>query len=67
MIRTNVHPYVYMTKYALKHFKEHANEHNHLNAMTYTSSTAAWMPAGKFFGPYCGTKTHNVVLSNLVR
>ena len=66
MTKTNVHPYIYMTKYALRHFIEHAGEHNHRTALTYVSSTAAWMD-GKFFGPYCGTKTHNLVLANLVR
>ena len=66
MIKTNVHPYVYMTKYALKHFAEHANGHSHLNAITYVSSTAAWVDL-QYFGPYAGTKTHNLVLSKLVR
>ena len=43
MIKTNVHPYVYMTKYALQHFSQRASEHSHKNAITFVSSTAAWV------------------------
>ena len=66
MIKTNVHPYVYMTKYALKHFSENAASHQHQNALLYTSSTAAMIDF-PMFGTYAGTKTHNFALANMVR
>ena len=66
MIKTNVHPYVYMTKYALLHFKATSKAHNHRNAMLYTSSSAAHANI-TFFGVYAGTKTHNYVFANLIR
>ena len=63
MIKTNVHPYVYMTKPALKHFRETRDSHNKVNGMIYVSSSAAFMNSS-LFGPYAGTKTHNLVLAN---
>ena len=66
MIKTNVHPYVYITKYALLHFKQKASEHSHKNAISYVSSTNAWTDS-TYFATYAGTKTHNWVLSRLVR
>ena len=33
LIRTNVHPYVLLTKYATMHFREHKDSHNHKNAL----------------------------------
>jgi len=66
MIKTNVHPYVYMTKHAIQHFLLHEKAHNHLNALVYVSSSAAFADM-QLFGPYAGTKTHNLVLGNMVR
>lgn len=66
MIKTNVHPYVYMTKYALQHFSQNAATHQHKIALLYTSSTAAMIDF-PLFSTYCGTKTHNVVFANLIR
>jgi len=66
MIKTNVHPYVYMTKYALKHFDEQASAHRNLNALVYVSSTAAWVSL-TYFSMYAGTKMHNWKLASLVR
>ena len=66
MIKTNVHPFVYMSKYAVKHFLEKRDVHApHKNAMTFTSSMAAicWMP---FTATYSGTKSHNFVLGRLL-
>ena len=64
MIKTNVHPYVYMAKYATNHFIANAENHNHKNAMLFTSSMAAhvWMPN---YGVYAGTKTHNMIFADL--
>lgn len=66
MIKTNVHPYVYMSKYALKHFEENANLHKNQNLMLYTSSMAATMDM-TYFGVYAGTKTFNFAFANLIR
>jgi short-subunit dehydrogenase len=66
MIKTNVHPYVFMTKYALKHFQDVAISHQHKNALLYSSSTASMIDF-PMFSTYCGTKTHNVALANMVR
>ena len=65
MIKINVHPYVYMTKYALLHFMANADSHSHQNALLYTSSMAAytWMPASAV---YSATKAHNLALANMV-
>ena len=65
MIKTNVHPYIYMTKYAMKHFKEHKEGHQHKTALLYTSSLAAeaWLPN---MGVYAGTKMHNASLARMV-
>ena len=66
MIRVNVHPYVYMTKYALKHFDDKANEHKKRNAIVYISGMACWfgMP---YFGVAAGSKAFSYGLSNLTR
>ena len=64
VIRTNVHPYVYMTKYALKHFKEKRGKHGHKNALIYTSSITAWI-SFPFFSIYSSTKLHNSILASL--
>ena len=66
MIKTNVRPYIFMSKYALQHFIEHAGEHNHRNALIYVSGTAAFadMP---YMATYIGTKKHSYALSSLLR
>ena len=66
MIQTNVNPYVYMSKYAINHFKKHSKKHNHLNALTYVSSSAAFA-APPYMGAYMATKAHNYVIANMVR
>lgn len=66
MIKTNVHPYVYMTKPALNHFRATRDQHMQKNAMIYVSSSVVYMN-GALFGPYTGTKTHNLVFANQVR
>ena len=66
MIKTNVHPYVYMSKYAMQHFASNAADHSHLNALVYVSSVAAFV-YGPYYGPYASTKVHNWHLANLVR
>lgn len=66
MIKTNVHPYVYLTKYALQHFSQNAASHQHKTALLYTSSTAAQVDF-PLMSSYSGTKTHNVVFANLIR
>lgn len=66
MIKTNVHPYVYMTKPALNHFRETSDQHSLKNAMIFTSSSVTYMN-GALFGAYAGTKTHNLVFANQVR
>ncbi len=43
MIKTNVHPYVYMSKYAMRHFEANKEDHRHKNALIYVSSTAAFI------------------------
>ena len=58
MIKTNVHPYVYMSKYAMQHFAANSDKHSHKNALLFTSSTACWF-TGPNMSVYCGTKTHN--------
>ena len=65
MIKTNVHPYVFMSKYALLHFRSNLEKHDHKNALLYTSSMAAfcWMPNTAV---YSGTKAHNFYLGKLV-
>lgn len=65
MIKTNLHPYVYMAKYAIQNFLENKGGHGHRNALTFTSSSAAY---GKipFFGVYASTKAHNAVLGSMV-
>ena len=65
MIKTNVHPYVYMSKYAMKHFAATKDQHKHKNAMIYVSSTAG-LVFSPYFGLYSGTKTHNWYLGRLV-
>ena len=66
MIKTNVHPYIYMTKYALPHFISNADSQSHRNAMIYVSSSFAYFQA-PFVGPYCGTKIHNLFFANMIR
>ena len=65
MIKTNVHPYVYMAKYATRHFLELKDVTEHKFAMTFTSSLAAmvWMPN---FAAYAGTKAHNYMLAKML-
>lgn len=65
MIKTNVHPFVYMSKYALLHFRSNADKHDHKNAMLYTSSMAAfcWMSNTAL---YSATKAHNFYLAKQV-
>ena len=67
-IKTNVHPYIYMTKYAILHFlnfKDTATSDQHKFAMTFTSSMAAFVRIPNF-GVYGGTKNHNFVLGKLI-
>ena len=33
LIKTNVHPYVLLAKYATMHFKQHKDEHRHKTAL----------------------------------
>lgn len=33
LIKTNVHPYVLLAKYATMHFKQHKDEHKHKDAL----------------------------------
>ena len=65
MIKTNVHPYVFMAKYATRHFLELKDATEHKFAMTFTSSLAAmvWMPN---CAVYSGTKAHNYMLAKLL-
>lgn len=65
MIKTNVHPYVYMSKYAILHFRANMSQHSNKNALLYTSSCSAfwWMPNTAV---YAGTKAHNYYLGALV-
>ena len=65
MLKTNVHPYVYMSKYAMKHFAEKAGEHSHRNALIYVSSLSS-MGDLPYFTAYAGTKTHNYITARLV-
>ena len=65
-IKTNVHPYVYMTKYALQHFEANAALHTHRNLMVYISSLAALSDL-TYFSHYAGTKTFGHRLANAVR
>jgi short-subunit dehydrogenase len=65
MLKTNVHPYVYMTKYALQHFENQSQFHKHKNAMIYLSSGVSEV-AVPYFGPYSGTKMHNDRLASTV-
>ena len=64
-IKTNVHPYVYMTKYALLHFLNFKDTTDHKFAMTYTSSMAAFVRIPNF-AEYGGTKNHNYMLGKLL-
>ena len=66
MIKTNVHPYIYMTKYALPHFISNADSQSHRNAMIYVSSSAAYAQC-VYMGPYAATKSHNLYFANMIR
>jgi len=66
MIKTNVHPYVFMTKYALQHFEANSPLHTNRNLMIYVSSMAALVDI-TYYGPYSGTKTFNHRFANAVR
>jgi short-subunit dehydrogenase len=33
LIKTNVHPYVLLAKYATMHFRQHKDEHKHKDAL----------------------------------
>ena len=65
-IKTNIHPYVYMTKYALRHFQANADSHTYKNAMIFVSSSAAFCTF-PYFGIYSGTKVHNLIFANMIR
>ena len=65
MIKTNVHPYVYMSKYALQHFSENRDSHSHKNAMLFTSSMAAFVYLPNH-ATYSGTKTHNYFFGRML-
>ena len=65
MIKTNVHPYVYLTKYALQHFRNNKDAHSHKNALIYTSSIIA-MTDMTNTSHYTGTKTHNYLFGRMV-
>ena len=41
LIKTNVHPYVLLAKYATLHFRENKDAHRHKNALIQTSSSIA--------------------------
>lgn len=63
-IKTNVHPYVLLSKYAILHFIKHKNEHKHKDALIQVSSSA-----GDMFGPplvYGATKLFEKVFASLI-
>ena len=63
MIKTNVHPYIYMAKYATLHFQSNKDKHQHQNAILFTSSMAACCAMANM-AVYAGTKMHNLAFSN---
>ena len=65
MLKTNISPYVYMTKYALQHFEKNGESHSKKNGLIYISSSVSFV-GFKFFGPYSSTKMHNDRLASLV-
>lgn len=66
MIKTNVVPYVLMSKYALLHFMRTRDSHTHRNAITFTSSMASCASLANT-QVYTGTKTFNAVFANTLR
>lgn len=66
MIKTNVAPYVLLTKYAMRHFMEKSDSHLYKNALTYTSSMAACINFPNM-AAYSGTKTFNAVFAQMVQ
>lgn len=62
VIKTNVTPYVLLTKYAMRHFLAQSENHKHKNALTYTSSSLACCSIPNI-SIYSGTKTFNSVFA----
>lgn len=66
MIKTNVTPYVLLTKYAVRHFLAQSETHLHKNALMYTSSMAACVSFPNM-AAYSGTKTFDAVFAKMVQ
>lgn len=65
MIKTNIYPYVLMSKYATLNFLKHADQHDHKVGLIHTSSIASdlQMPWSSI---YSGTKRFNEVFGDLI-
>jgi NAD(P)-dependent dehydrogenase (short-subunit alcohol dehydrogenase family) len=62
MLKTNVAPYVFLSKYALLHFKRTKDSHTRKNGLIFTSSILSRFSIPGIAG-YSGTKLHNRLFS----
>jgi short-subunit dehydrogenase len=66
LIKTNVHPYVLLSKYATLHFREHKDSHYHKNALIHVSSIVAdtVIPFHFTYSTYGATKAFNLAFAH---
>ena len=65
LIKTNVHPYVLLAKYATIHFRQNKDKHDHKVGLIQTSSSLADMMISPM-ATYGATKAFNKVFANLL-